>query len=393
MYRDYRASATFFIFFVVVCVFYLHSLVLSVVFSTYIYAAGEIFERSASDRESALRLAYQALLDDDGRRQQGVGIVPVTSTTSINLEAGGSGMGSGGIKVARLRPLLKLLRPHYNAAKISALWEIMQPAVHVGAGADPMRMDYPTFRQKIRQALNASIRTPRTATRTALAAELLAVIVAVTNFVYVLMVSSRFEEPWLDDHNQAIIGSIISVVASTELLIRFNPFRIADFTPLTRLNPTFDGLALTAAIISSIGMFLLPYRPETALEIILTGRAVDVIRVMRFFRIFRDVVRRSMDVLPAVVGPLVLVLSTLHIFVYLGIALWGGAVQIGENSDVEPLYDLNNFNSYREGIVTMFQVRNYSYFLCVHIVSALAQQGVSHKISCFVHAMAGLGGQ
>jgi hypothetical protein len=63
-------------------------------------------------------------------------------------------------------------------------------------------------------------------------------------------------------------------------------------------------------------------------------------------------------VLPAVLGPLVLVVSTLHIFVYLGIALWGGAIHIGENStEVEPLYDLNNFNSYQEGIVTMFQVR------------------------------------
>jgi hypothetical protein len=357
MYRDYRASAVFFIFFVVVCVFYLHSLVLSVVFSTYIYAAGEIFERSASDREDALRLAYRALLDDDdAHRRLDEGMVPATSATSMNLEGDG-GMNGVGIKISRLRPLLQRLRPHYNASKISALWEIMDPNIHLGEGSDSIRMDYPTFRQKIRQALNASIRTPRTATKASIAVELMAVVVAVVNFVYVLVVSSRFDESWIEDSTQAVVGCIISVVASVELLIRFNPLRIADFVPLTRLNTTFDGLALTAATISAVGIALLPYRPESALEIILTGRALDMIRVMRFFRIFRDVVRRSADVLPAVLGPLVLVLSTLHVFVYLGIALWGGAIRIGENSaEVEPLYDLNNFNSYQEGIVTMFQV-------------------------------------
>jgi hypothetical protein len=93
-----------------------------------------------------------------------------------------------------------------------------------------------------------------------------------------------------------------------------------------------------------------------ALEYILMGRALDMVRVMRFFQIFRDVVRRSSDVLPALLGPITLIATMLHIFVYIGLAFWGDAIQVGKLKNITPLYDLNNFNSYLEGLVTMFQV-------------------------------------
>jgi hypothetical protein len=52
-----------------------------------------------------------------------------------------------------------------------------------------------------------------------------------------------------------------------------------------------------------------------------------------------------------------LVISTLHAFVYVGMALWGGAIEVGSYGGlITDLYDLNNFNSYQEGMVTMFQV-------------------------------------
>lgn len=60
---------------------------------------------------------------------------------------------------------------------------------------------------------------------------------------------------------------------------------------------------------------------------------------------------------PALAGPIILVVTTLHLFVYSGIVLWGGAVEVGQHpGQIEDLYDLNNFNSYAEGAVTMFQV-------------------------------------
>lgn len=82
-----------------------------------------------------------------------------------------------------------------------------------------------------------------------------------------------------------------------------------------------------------------------------------MIRVMRLSSIFRSIVRRSGEVLPAIVGPLALVLSSLHIFTYSGMRIWGGAVTIGIHNDtIIPLYDLNNFNDYSSGLLTMFNI-------------------------------------
>ena len=322
IYQHSPCAAAFFVVFIVTFVFYLHSLVLSVVLSTYVQAAAEIHERSSGDREDAIQLAFVAL-----QQQQKQNVV----------------------EVGLLRETLRILRPHYNAMKINALVEIVDPT-------NQQDVDFATFRTKIRQALNASIRTARSATSLATLVELIAVANALMNFGYVIMVSSKFHAPWFDNLQEEI-GSIITFVAGFELLIRFNPLRIPDFTPLTRLNATFDGLALVACLMSMAGILLYLYGFEYAIEYILIGRALDMIRIMRFFQIFRDVVRRSSEVMPALTGPIILVTTALHIFVYLGIALWGGAVQVGQHfGEITYLYDLNNFNSYAEGVITMFQV-------------------------------------
>jgi len=82
-----------------------------------------------------------------------------------------------------------------------------------------------------------------------------------------------------------------------------------------------------------------------------------MVRFMRFFGLCRDIVKRTGQVLPAVIGPLVLVVTAMHIFTYIGMAIWGGAVHVGMYGEaITPLYDLNNFNTYSAGLVTMFQV-------------------------------------
>jgi hypothetical protein len=194
--------------------------------------------------------------------------------------------------------------------------------------------------------------------------ELIAVLVAVLNFLYVIMVTSEWDEPWFHTI-QVILGSVITLLGLLELVIRFNPLRFQHFAPITRLNPFFDGVALVAAIVSCIGIvqYAAGYEDSidagSAIDFLLLGRAIDMIRVMRFFPIFRDVVRRSGDVLPAMAGPLVLVLSVIHIFTFSGMAIWGGAIDVEtlmENQDLTPLYCLNNFNSYSEGLITVFNV-------------------------------------
>ena len=323
MYEHSGYSAIFFITFIVTSVFYLHSLVLSVVFQTYVHAATTIHERSVADRENSVHLAYIALKRESQEKD--------------------------GVDVELVRRTLQTLRPHYGPMKISALVDIVDPT-------NQKFVDYPTFRTKIRQALNASIRTTRSSSTVAMCVEILAVVLAIVNFVYVILVSSDFDHEWFNNIQEGV-GILITLLAGVELLVRFNPLGIAQFTPLTRLNPTFDGLALVAALASSGGIVLRITGHPSSLDLVLMGRAIDMIRVMRFFSIFRDVVRRSTDVLPALIGPIVLLITTLHAFAYSGIALWGGSIHVGSyGENITPHYDLNNFNSYQKGLVTMFQI-------------------------------------
>lgn len=189
-----------------------------------------------------------------------------------------------------------------------------------------------------------------------MAIELTAVIVAVLNFIYVILLTSSFSQRWFNAI-EFELGSVITIAGLAELIMRTNPLRVHNFTPMTRFNATFDGLAMMGALISCIGIVLALMDDEFALEFLLMGRAIDMIRVMRFFQIFRDVVRRSADVLPVLLGPITLIVTMLHLYVYIGMALWGGAVEVGAHSEtITPNYDLNNFNSYCEGMVTMFNI-------------------------------------
>lgn len=223
---------------------------------------------------------------------------------------------------------------------------------------DQHAIDYPTFRTKIRQALNASIRTARSNTGFAMLVELIAVAVAALNFAYVLLLTSSFSAEWFDSITISG-GSLITFLGMFELVVRFNPTRISNFTPITRLNPIFDGLALIGALVSCVGIIQSLVGVDKSVDYLLMGRAIDTIRMMRFLPMFRDVVRRSADVLPAMTGPLLLVLTVVHFFVSLGIALWGGAIDtesLANVQDLTPLYYLNNFNSYYEGLVTIFNI-------------------------------------
>jgi hypothetical protein len=277
MYKDTHFAALFFVTFIVVTVFYLHSLVLSVVFQTYIQAAQEIHERNSSDREDAVHLAFQALCQNDADVKE-------------DGELGTKDIEKRHVSIDDVRETLCLMRPHYNSMKINALVSIVDPS-HQGM------VDFTSFRTKIRQALNASVRTARNASILAMSVELVAVTMAVVNFIYVMLVSSPFSQSWFVNV-QLDVGCLITLMGAFELLIRFNPLRVHDFTPLTRINVAFDGSALLAAFISGIGVCMYFAGMPKALEYILIGRSLDIIRALRFFEIFRDVVRRTSDVVP-----------------------------------------------------------------------------------------------
>ncbi|MGK3737331.1 MAG: hypothetical protein ACI8RD_001115 [Bacillariaceae sp.] len=332
IYATTPSYSIFFVTFIITCVFYYHSLVLSVVFQTYIQAVTEVHEQTTSDRDDAIRLAFLALLEDGQ---------------------------SDYISITSVRKCLQIVRPHYNVFKMNALLEIVDPT-------NNGIIDYPTFRNKIRRALNSSVRTARTATPLAMGVEFLAVIIAGANFVYATAVIGRTSsEQFFEFHHQYYFGIGITLLALSEVVIRINPLKIQNFSPITRLNVFFDGLALIAALVSCVGIvqnaagYGNSIQQGETFDFLHLGRAIDMTRVLRFSPIFRDIVRRSADVLPAMGGPLMLVVSVIHILVCFGMVIWGGAIDVEtlmKNKELTPYYCLNNFNSYREGLITMFNI-------------------------------------
>ncbi len=110
---------------------------------------------------------------------------------------------------------------------------------------------------------------------------------------------------------------------------------------------------------SGLGIMLRITGNAKGMEFLSTGRAIGMIQGMRFSVWFREVLQRSLYVLPFLSGPIFLVLSTIHVFVCVGMLLWGSAIDLDElamNENVEPLFYLNNFNSYGEGCVCVFNV-------------------------------------
>lgn len=330
IYADNKWSAVFFVTFIVISIFYMHSLVLSVVFSTFLKAASKVHERTRMNREKTIQMAFASLLQKEEEKDR------------PELRPKGT------VSTLLLRETLSRMRPHYSLQKIGTLVDIMDP---VNEGS----LDFSTFRIRIRQALNASIRNARITSRFGVLLELWGITVAIVNFVYVVLVTSVFNWGWFSS-NQQTIGTVVTIAATLETLARLNPTKILPFSPISRLNPTFDGLASVAAAVSLFGI-LTNARESVSFDCMIMGRALDMIRIMRFFPSFQDIVKRSCDVVPSLVGPMVLLATTLHIFVYIGMALWGGAVSVGSNTEEVPyLYDLYNFNSYSEGVVTMFQI-------------------------------------
>lgn len=49
-------------------------------------------------------------------------------------------------------------------------------------------------------------------------------------------------------------------------------------------------------------------------------------------------VKRSSEVIPALLGPVLLIVTAMHVFVYAGIAIWGGEVVVGIRPDLTPFY-------------------------------------------------------
>ena len=236
-------------------VFYLHSLVLSVVFQSYMDGMAAIREHSALDREKNLQLAYQALSVYEKDEEQSAVMAPTN----------------------RIRGALSLLRGHYTTHKVNVLVQTVDP---FGSGA----LDYNAFRMMIPKALNLSVHSVRPRNNISRLLELFAAGAAITNLLYVVMASSSFSSRWWD---AAVVpvGFTITLLCLVELvgrLIIVKILRAADVVS-GKPNSTFDGLAFVAAATSMVGLALHGTTEyKRALDCVFTGRAIDMIRCLRF---------------------------------------------------------------------------------------------------------------
>jgi hypothetical protein len=354
-YNESRLNAIFFVTFIIVGVFYLHSLVLSVVFQVFVQSANEVHHRSSSDKEESIRLAFYALAlatnnkhDDD--------VIP------------NSGWPPNALVDSRLVfETLRLLRPHYNGLKLKVLLKVIVPSYAKkkeqdcvnGPSETNQHLDYSHFRMRMTQALSSSIRITRSRTTLGWCVEVLSGIVSIFNFIYVILLTSNYQANWFVKSEFAM-GSLITLLALAEAGIRYNPLKASyRMNPISRVNAILDGVGALGALLSLTGIIWYSVGHVSGLEFLLTGRAIGMIQSMRFTVWFREVLQRSLHVLPFLSGPIFMVLMTIHVFVCIGMALWGGAVdpdELAANGNLEELFYLNNFNSYGEGCITIFNV-------------------------------------
>lgn len=324
MYASSKANSLFFILYMIVTIFYLHSLNLSVVFQVFVKAASDVHQRSSSDREKSIKLAFNAL-----------------QTVS------NQGVPNDVVETMLIRKTIEKMRPRYSRLKINVLMEMVDPM-------EKKQVQYDLFRTRVRDAMNVSVRVATNPTIYNSAIQKLAAFVTFSNFVYVVLFTSTVGE-W-NTHLATVVGTIITIIGLVEIALRLSPW---SYFPWTKQNVLFDGLAVVGSIVSFYGLVRHIAGDDKGVEWILTGRAVDMLRTMRFFPMFRDIVERSMRVFPVLSGPLIIVLTTIHVFTVIGMMLWGGAVEVddmAQNDDLLEYYYLLNFNSYIDGLVTVFNI-------------------------------------
>jgi hypothetical protein len=290
-YEKSQWNAIFFIMFIIISVFYLHSLVLSVVFQVFISSASDVHKQAAVDRDQSMRLAFLALasvggtttnidnnnnIDDPSRNHSSCTLD--TSTTS-------KGQDAFVVDPTVIHETLQLLRPHYSALKLKILMDIIVPETDSIDRDDnkynhdtrnssisydgttsyrridippPLngnkQMEYEVFRRRIRDALGCSIRATRTPTTVGLAVETFSVVVVVLNFIYViLLTSSIYDANWIQE-SEVIVASLITCLALLEVSIRYNPLNVTcHANPISRLNTVLDGTALLGGLLSFFG--------------------------------------------------------------------------------------------------------------------------------------------
>jgi hypothetical protein len=95
---------------------------------------------------------------------------------------------------------------------------------------------------------------------------------------------------------------------------------------------------------------------QLSIALLVTGRVIDLLRVLRLFSQHREIARRTKQAWLCATGPLVLLVAAMHCIVHVGVALWRNLIVVGSTQGIETFYDVQNFNSIPSGMLTIFNI-------------------------------------
>ena len=260
MYNDNRTNAWFFVIFIVICVFYLHSLILAVVFQVFIQSASEVHERSLLEQERTIKLAFQALQSANPKNTDDVETSLVRSMLQkVRPHYNGLKVRVGSIRkrntpvilfalsVCLPQQLYRYFFCFYLIQKMNVLMEIFDPM-------SEKTVDYATFRNQSRLSLNSSIRKVRANPFCDTAIQVFSIVITAINFIYVILLTSVFHQ---EEFGNATVGLgfALSIAGMFELVLRrFNPLKM-KYYPISGSNSLFDAIAFGGATVSIVGKF------------------------------------------------------------------------------------------------------------------------------------------
>ncbi len=349
VYDRYSFSALFFISYLVLHLFLLHNIVLAVIRKGYNDQTRVSLMQEREWREDAIRMSFVVLEPDK----------------------------NGQVLTGTLMKVLKFIRPHYSTEKITMLLDFISVyGLNVDSELDRKKgpdveesnrhpvIEWNSFKEGIMNAVNLRLYsvspecTPTEFQRYILLA------IHIWNIGFLLW--GCMEPTAIIYHHYfwfvMIATTIVSCVPHSISLV-YPGF----MGPWKRLNVivlvlSIGGLIFLFVFMFSDGWNMLGHEEIWNLRVctclLMTGRCLDTFYILGQFKCFRDLTFGLGKAIPYARSQLIVILSVMHMFVFVGMGLWAGKVDKStpEFANVGRFYYKLNFNTYPESMVTLFQL-------------------------------------
>ncbi|CAM9220735.1 unnamed protein product, partial [Discosporangium mesarthrocarpum] len=348
LYDRNIANVLVFSSFLILQVFLLHNIVLAQVWNEFgermkVYAA-----QNKEWREEAVRRAFDVL--------------DVT--------------GLGYIPKERMLTLLRMIRPHYSHSKLLMMYERMVQGNRFQSrgslDADIEQVQRKDFYSNVVEAVSLRIRTLREKNIDRLH-HFLVLPLLVWNMLFVL--TTCLMSPWIFSSQPFVLALVpTSVLLGASVLIEMTLIGVRAYVVLPWNRVQAASLMLT---LSGFGWYLIltprsqwdsfwrgqepSVEMDVAVCLLMSARCLDLGSLLRNFHSIHSVVSIMYTITPNLFAQAGVIFTIFHVYAYLGMALFGGLItpdrDYGDTTFANsPYYYDNNFNSYPESLVTLFEL-------------------------------------